>query len=175
MTEENITANQSQDTAAQQSDTPGTAEKTFTQAELNRIVTERIAREKANLPTKEELAEYKKWRDENKTADEKNAEEIKAANAARTAAEQRAADFEAKYTAMSKGVKSEAVEDVIALARVKVSDSITLEQAIDEVIKKYPQFGSSAPTITTGAPNSSGAKLTGVEAAFFAKNPGLKI
>lgn len=174
MAEEKITAAE-QEPTGQQPNTPGTAEKTFTQAELDKIVTERIAREKAKLPTKEELAEYKKWRDENKTAEEKTAEEIKAANEAKAAAEQRAADFEAKYTAMNKGVKSEAVEDVIALARVKVSDSVTLEQAIDEVIKKYPQFSGSAPTITTSVPNSSGAKISGVEAAFLAKNPGLKI
>lgn len=175
MAEEKNTVAQTQDPAADQPSTPEPAEKTFTQAELDKIVTERVAREKAKFPTKEELAEYKKWRDENKTAEEKTAEEIKAANAAKTAAEQRAADFEAKYTAMNKGVKSEAVEDVIALARVKVSDNVTLEQAIDEVIKKYPQFSGSAPTITTSVPNSSGAKISGVEAAFLAKNPDIKI
>lgn len=174
MTEE-ITATK-QEATEQQSNTQEVAEKTFTQAELDKIVTERIAREKAKLPTKEELAEYRKWRDENKTAEEKTAEEIKAANAARTAAEQRAADYEAKYMAMNKGVKSEAVEDVIALARVKVSDNVTLEQAIDEVIRKYPQFAGGTPTINTSTPTGSGGgSISGVEAAFLAKNPGIKI
>lgn len=49
--------------------------------------------------------------------------------------------LEAKYTAVSKGVKLEAVEDVIALAKNKVSNKVTLEQAIESVIEKYPQFG----------------------------------
>lgn len=175
MAEENLTAN-TQAATEQQSNTSEMTEKIFTQAELDKIVTERIAREKAKLPTKEELAEYRKWRDENKTAEEKTTEEINAANAARTAAEQRAADYEAKYTALNKGVKSEAVEDVIALARVKVSDSVTLEQAIDEVVKKYPQFAGVAPIINTSTPTGSGGgSISGVEAAFLAKNPGIKI
>lgn len=84
------------------------------------------------------------------------------------------AELEAKYTAISKGVKAENVEDVIVLAMGRVTDTVTLDQAIDSVIKKYPSFSSSA--ITTGVPSGGGtSKISGVEAAFLARNPGLKI
>lgn len=164
-----------ENTTRQTANTSETTEKIFTQAELDRVVADRLAREKAKLPTKEELAAYKKWREENQTAEEKTAAEIKAANEAKSAAEQKAATLEAKYTAMTKGVKSEAVDDVIALALGKVSETVTLEQAIDGVIAKYPQFSGAAPAITTSTPAGGGNSTSGVEAAFLARNPGLKI
>ena len=91
------------------------------------------------------------------------------------AAEKKAAALEAKLLAASKGVSPEAADDVVALASLKVSDETPLEKAIDEVLKKYPQFaGTSAPR-TTGVPaGSGGAAVSGVEAAFRAKNPNIK-
>lgn len=153
------------------------SEKTFTQAEMDKVIADRLAREKKNLPSKEDLKAYKEWQDSQKTDEQKQNEAITNAEKAKSEAEQRASEFEAKYTAMSKGVKSDAVDDVIALAKVKVSDATTLEQAIDSVIAKYPQFGGNAPTITTGVKtnNNNGANLSGVEAAFLARNPDLKL
>ena len=82
---------------------------------------------------------------------EKQAAAIGKAEKARLAAEERAAAAELKLTAMSKGVSSEALGDVIALAKTKITDKVTAEQAIDEIIKKYPAFTeSSKPGITTG-------------------------
>ncbi len=126
--------------------------------------------------TAEELADFRKYQDSKKSESEKHAAAISKAEKAKSEAEQRAADFEAKYTAMSKGVKSDSVDDVIALAKVKVSDTVTLAQAIDAVIAKYPQFSGNTNGITTGVSmqNSSGS-ITGVEAAFRAKNPDIKI
>ena len=52
---------------------------------------------------------------------------------------------------MSKGVSSEALGDVIALAKTKITDKVNAEQAIEEIVKKYPAFTKSAePGITTG-------------------------
>ena len=139
--------------------TPDTAqaEKTFTQAELDAQIKARLDRERKKLPAKEELDAFKKWQDEQKTTEQKHADEIKRANDAQTAAEKRAAELEAKYTAMTKGVKAEAVEDVIALALGKVNDSVTLEQAIDGIIAKYPAFKTGAETLpaTTGVPTGN--------------------
>lgn len=104
------------------------------------------------------------------------AEAIKAETDRADAAEKKAAALEAKLLATSMGVKPDAADDVVALASCKVSDETPLEKAIMEVLKKYPQFaGGSAPT-TTGVPaGSGGAVRSGVEAAFLAKNPGIKI
>lgn len=125
-------------------------EKTFTQAEVNELVKSRLERERKNMPSKDELAAFKKWQEEQQTTEEKHANALKAEQQKAIDAESRANEFEAKYTAMAKGVKPEAVDDVIALARAKVSDDVTLEQAIDSVIAKYPSFSGKTPQANTG-------------------------
>ena len=158
------------------------AEKTFTQAELDEIVRQRLERQKKGQPTKEEMDAFHKWQDSQKTAEQLSAEKISAAESRATEAEKKAAAAEAKAYAYSKGVNAEAVDDVIALAIPKVDDNTTMEKAIEAVIAKYPSFCSAkseAPKgITTGVSfgnGSGGSQLSGVEAAFYAKNPDLKI
>ncbi len=127
-------------------------EKTYTKAELDAAV----ASERKNIPSAEELKAFNDWKESQKTEQEKTVEKIRLAAEAQTAAEQKAALLEAKYTAVSKGVKPEAVEDVIALAKNKVSDTVTLEQAIESVIEKYPQFGAASDKpATTGVTTSN--------------------
>lgn len=151
-------------------------EKTFTQAEMDKVIADRLAREKKNIPDKKRLEAFKAWEDSQKTAEEKQSEAISTAEKAKIEAEQRATDFEAKYTAISKGVKADAVEDIIALAKAKVTDTVTLDKAIDEVIKKYPSFKGEIQTVTTGVKtNNNGTNISGVEAAFLARNPDLKL
>ena len=130
-------------------------EKTFTQSELNAA----IAKERQSLPSADELKAFNDWKESQKTEQEKISEKIKLAQEAQTAAEQKALVLEAKLTAVSKGVKPEAVDDVIALAKNKVSDTVTLEQAIDGVIAKYPHFSGSAAEkpATTGIPPPNNA------------------
>ena len=156
------------------------AEKTFTQSELDEIVRQRLERQKKGQPTKEEMDAFHKWQDSQKTAEQLSAEKISAAQTAASEAEKRAAAAEAKCCAYSKGVSKEAVDDVIALAIPKVDDNTTMEKAIEAVIAKYPSFCSAkseAPKgITTGVSfgNGGGSQLSGVEAAFYAKDPDVK-
>ena len=124
-------------------------EKTFTQSELDAAIQHRLDRERKNQPSKEELKAFHEWQESQKTEAEKTADKIKQAEDAKTAAEMKAAEYEARCAAMTKGVRAEAVEDVIALAKSKVSDDVTLEQAIDSVIAKYPQFSTAAEKPST--------------------------
>lgn len=155
-------------------------EKMFTQSELDAIVKQRLERAAKGQPTKEELKAYKEWRDSQKTAEELSAEKISAAESGRAEAEKRAAAAEAKCCAYSKGVSKEAVDDVIALAMAKVNDDTPIEKAIDAVIAKYPSFCTAKAEpqkgITTGVSfgGGGGSGLSGVEAAFYAKNPDLR-
>ena len=150
------------------------AAKTFTQDEVNDLIKARVQRERKGLPGKEELEAFHKWQDDQKSAEQKSAEAIKVQSDRADAAEKKAAALEAKLLATSKGVKPDAADDVVALASLKVSDDMPLEKAIDEVLKKYPQFaGGSAPTTGVSGGNGSAA-ISGVEAAFRAKNPGIK-
>lgn len=49
-------------------------EKTFTQEELNKIVQERLDKEKKKMPSKEDLKAFKNWQESQKTAEQKQAE-----------------------------------------------------------------------------------------------------
>jgi len=120
--------------------TQATEEKTFTQAEVDKMIKERLAREKKNQLPKEELEAYKAWKESQKTEEEKKNEALSNAEKARIAAEEKAAALEAKVTALSKGVKSDSVDDVVILAKALVTDEVTIEQAIDKVLEKYPSF-----------------------------------
>lgn len=144
-----VTANTTGDNKPAENKEP---EKHFTQAEVENIVKSRLDRERKGMPSKDELAAFKKWQEEQQTTEEKHANALKAAEQQKTDAEARASEFEMKYVAMTKGVKPDAVDDVIALAKAKVSDTTTLEQAIDGIIAKYPAFSGnvSQPPVTTG-------------------------
>ena len=118
-------AQTAENTVQQTAETSETTAKTFTQAELDAAIEARLARERKNSPDKDELKAFKAWRETQKTAEEKQAEAIAAVEKVKTEAEKRASEFEAKYTAMSKGVKAEAVDDVIALISFPFREATT--------------------------------------------------
>lgn len=118
----------------------GEEDKTFTQEELDKIVKERVARVKKDQPPKEELEAFKQWQESQKTEEEKKNEALNNAEKARVAAEERALLAETKVTCLSKGVASTSVDDVVILAKSMLNDDLSMEQAIDKVLEKYPSF-----------------------------------
>lgn len=102
-----------------------------------------------NSPSDEELAEFHKWKESQQSEAEKQAAAIAKAEKARIASDERAAAAELKLTALSKGITADALDDVIALAKTKITDKMTAEQAIEDIIKKYPAFASK-PNLDTG-------------------------
>lgn len=178
MDEKNIT-NAAENAAENSQETPAEPAKTFTQSELDEIVRERLDRERKKYPDKKQLEEFKAWQDSRKTAEELAAEKVTAAENARAEAEKILAMREAKIAALARGVSPDSADDVIALAMSKVSDDMPIEKAIEAVIAKYPAFAGgekSAAPITTGVSFGGNApQISGVEAAFLAKNPGIKI
>jgi hypothetical protein len=115
-------------------------EKTFTQADVDKLIQDRIAREKKNQLSKEELKAYNEWKESQKTEEEKKNEALTNAEKARLAAEEKATALEAKVTCLSKGVIATSVDDVVTLAKAIVTEEVTIEQAIDKVLEKYPSF-----------------------------------
>lgn len=118
----------------------GEEEKTFTQADVDKLIKERLAREKKGQPSKEDLKAFKEWQDNQKTNEQKNAEKITEAETKVKEAEARANALEAKVSALSKGVKADSVDDVVTLAKAMVDDDTPIDKAIDKVLKKYPSF-----------------------------------
>lgn len=115
-------------------------EKTFTQEEVNKMIKDRVAREKKGQPSKEELKAYQEWKESQKTEAEKQSEALTNAERAKEEAEERALNAETKVTCLSKGVIADSVDDVVILAKAMVTDELTIEQAIDKVLEKYPSF-----------------------------------
>lgn len=133
-------ANQTDGADGKGTETNPTEEKTFTQEEVNRMIKDRVAREKKGQPSKEELKAYQDWKESQKTEAQKQSEALTNAEAKAKAEEERANTLEAKVTCLSKGVIADSVDDVVILAKALVSEEVTMEQAIDKVIEKYPSF-----------------------------------
>ena len=73
---------------------------------------------------------------------------------------QEIAELKGKVHALSVGVAADCIDDVLALAQAKVSDDVLLEQAIDNVIAKYPNFkGKEKEIITTSVPTANDEQL----------------
>ena len=115
-------------------------EKTFTQADVDRLIKERLAREKKGQPSKEDLEAFNNWKESQKTEAQKQSEALTNAEAKAKAEEERANTLEAKVTCLSKGVLADSVDDVVILAKAMVSDDVTMDQAVDKVLEKYPSF-----------------------------------
>ena len=121
-------------------ETNPTEEKTFTQEEVNRMIKDRVAREKKGQLSKEELKAYQEWKESQKTEAQKQSEALTNAEKAKQDAEERANTLEAKVTCLSKGVLADNVDDVVILAKAMVSDDVTMDQAAYKVLEKYPSF-----------------------------------
>ena len=93
--------------------TAGQPERTFTQAEVDTIVQNRLDRERKNLPSKDELTAFRNWRASQQTEEERvngiikerdgNAAALREANA-------KVEQFERERLLLSKGVPMEDVE-----------------------------------------------------------------
>lgn len=159
-------------------------EKKFTQKDVDDAVKKRIARERRKWQREQQKKASGDGTDGRKKAgddgEEKDNEKLKAAEIRAIKAETRAACFEA-------GVNKDAIDDVTALAHayMEADEDLDLEEAIEKVVKKYPHFKKGADS-SDDADDTKGKswgerqkgtskKRSGVEAAFLAKNPGLKI
>lgn len=112
-------------------------DKQYTQKDIDDAVKKRLAREK------------RKWQREQQKAGDGAAKEDKGqedgeseADQKAKKAEEKAAALEMKWTCLEHEVKKDCVDDVLALAKVHMAkdEGMDIEDAIDEVLKKYPQF-----------------------------------
>lgn len=143
----------------------------YTQADMDAAIEKRLARERRKMPSKEELAEFKAW---------KATKEPPAEDKALADEKAKAEALELKIACYEAGVNKDSVEAVTAIAE-KIADKgdVDIEEAIEEVLTKYPAF-KKAPSKPTepkawGSKHQEGATpLSGVEESFFKLNPKLK-
>lgn len=157
-------------------DEGGEDEPKYTQADIDKAVARTIAKERAKA---ERAAKRKTEKENSGGSDGKETnEELEEARNKASKAETKVACYEA-------GVAKDAVDDVAALAHsyMQADDSLDLEDAIEKVVKKYPHFKGKPEKEEEEEENKvwgerqrrGGSKISGVEAAFLKKNPGLKI
>lgn len=143
----------------------------YTQADMDSAIEKRLARERRKMPSKEEMAEFKAWKAEKESpAEDKALADEKA----------KAEALELKIACYEAGVKKDSVEAVTAIAeKIAKKGDVDIEEAIEEVLTKYPAF-KTAPEKPTepkawGSKHQEGATpLSGVEESFFKLNPRLK-
>ena len=160
-------------------------EKKFSQKDVDDTVKKRLAREKRKWQREQQKKDGKKPNGKVKTGEDSNKDDDAETQELRDKAA-KADEMEMKWTCLEHDVDKSCVDDVLALARVHMAknEDMDIEDAIDEVLKKYPQFKESSKEEDDEEETKSKSwgqrqngrrqKTSGVEAAFYARNPGLK-
>ncbi|RGY83208.1 hypothetical protein [Dorea sp. AM58-8] len=166
-------------------DEPEENEKKFSQKDVDDAVKKRLAREKRKWQKEQQKKDGKKPNGKVKTGEDSNKDDDADTQELRDKAA-KADEMEMKWTCLEHDVDKSCVDDVLALARVHMAknEDMDIEDAIDEVLKKYPQFKESSKEEDDEEETKSKSwgqrqngrrqKTSGVEAAFYARNPGLK-
>ena len=111
MAEEANTTDKDQDTTTRNEDnsTAEKLEKTFTQAELDKVIADRLARERAKMPPQDKLKAFEEWQKSQQTEAEKAAEREKEYQAAAA----RNTELQRELAVIKAGVKAEDAEYVL--------------------------------------------------------------
>ena len=94
---------------------------------------------KSEKDAKEQLAEFKKWKESQLTPEQKLKAQVDDANNDKSEAEKRAEAAENKLAALEAGVKKDAVDDAVAIAMLKVTDDKSLDDVLNEM-KTQPKY-----------------------------------
>ncbi|HEL1594541.1 hypothetical protein [Streptococcus suis] len=132
------------------------AEKTFSQEDVNRVGKKEhksgYAKAIKDLgfadveSAKEALKAYEDWQESQKTEADKQTELLASKDKELALALDANKRLEAKLSALTQGVNADSVDDVIALSERLVNEDTTIDEAIKQVVGKYPQFATTPNT-----------------------------
>ncbi|MEY8360043.1 hypothetical protein AALA99_13650 [Anaerotruncus colihominis] len=125
-------------------------EKTFTQADVDTLIKNRLDRERKKYPTDEEMTAFHAWKDSQQTEQErwnKLQGEKDTLSAKLTAAESEQDNLKRELYVLKKGLSGEDSEFIAFKAGKMVDDKTTFEQAVDALIaeRKKTTFDWTAP------------------------------
>lgn len=160
-----VTGNVDTQTTTNQNEGKAT-EKTFTQEELNKIVQERLDKEKKKMPSKEDLKAFKDWKESQKTEAEKEAEYQKTLNELKTLKQTNAV--------LEAGVNKDDADYV--LFKVSKMEGEDFEENLAKFLKDNPKYLKQELETTepkaTGAPvRTISSKNDGVLGILASKHP----
>lgn len=145
-------------------------EKTFTQAELDKVIADRLARERAKMPAADKLKAFDEWQKSQQTEAEKAAEREKEYQAAAA----RNTELQRELAVLKAGVKADDIEYVIfKVGKMEGEFSDNLKTFLAENTKYTEPETATVEGMKHKPPLSGGED--GVEAAFLKRNPGLKV
>lgn len=152
------------------------ATKTFTQEQVsNMMAKEKNEGRRSILKTlgfksedeaKKAMELYNALLDSQKTEEQKNQESLQKANSEKEEYRLRAEEAENKVLCLENGVDKNSIEDVLAIARTKVTDNKDLGSVLKEMSKqsKYATFFGSADNSGTGNdPKHNGTGSSGIK------------
>ena len=144
--------------------------KTFTQEDVNGLVAKESKKAQEKLlkqlgiedfkTAKDGLEKFREWQESQKTEAEKQQERLQKLEQDHSSTLSENESLKAQLSALKVGVKAESVEDVVVLAKNLVSDDVDMDEAINQVVEKYPHFkveqqrkegeGDQKPSFSTG-------------------------
>ena len=161
-------------TPESKADTTITAEKqetkTFTQVELDKVIADRLARERSKLPADDELKAFKEW----KKAQQTEADKQKERDAEYAKLQTDTETLRKENIAYKLGVNAEDVDYVVY--KVGKMDG-KFEENLKSYLEENTKFTEPKTTTVGGIkhnPLTTGNE-DGVETAFLKRNPGLKV
>lgn len=129
---------------------PEEPEKGFTQEDVNNIAAKESRKAQEKLfkelgiedfeDAKEGMKKFREWQESQKTEAEKRDEKLESLEKEHLDTKSENEFLKAQITATKQGVIPDAIEDVVTLAQNLVSEEKDMENAIQEVIEKYPHF-----------------------------------
>lgn len=138
--------------------------KTFTQADVDKLIQSRLERERKKYPSEEEIAAYRTWKDGQQTEQDRQAKrdkELADSKSALTAAQAEIEQMKRDKYVLSKGLTGDDAEFVAFKALKMVDDKTTFEQAVDKLTENRQKV-----TFDWTAPAGGGEKKSETNAAM---------
>ena len=166
------------------------SEKTFTQAEVNRMMTKEKQQGRASAYKElgidpsdtSTVSMFKAFIEAQKSSEQKANEKQAESDAKLAQAMEKARVAEAKATALKLGAKADCVDDVVALAITKVTDDDDVDSVITNFKSKYPFWftdssdeGSDNPVGKKGTGSSISGKKTSSKGSDSTKGIGKRL
>lgn len=111
-------------------------EKTFTQTDVDTLIQQRLARERAKYPSEEELAAFNTWKANNQTEQQRAAQRERDLTKAQTdlaAAQSEVEHLKREKYVLGKGLSGDEAEFISFKAAKMVDSKTTFEQAVDQL------------------------------------------
>lgn len=126
-------------TAQQENPTPTTEEKKFSQAEVDDLISKRLARERKKYPTDDELTDWRNWKETRQQGEEASAKAARELNDYKTKYDHAIRELEQARNEMyllSKGVPGEDVDYYAYKISKLTNEETTFEQAAQKYLEE---------------------------------------